>query len=174
MKRFIVGMLALLASSMAGASEKTTVPTSFGVPITKWSDDFAQRYEYASPDVSFEVEGGQLMQSANVSLVKQKGITQAPRILVMVAYGGDWQFYNAAIFKGGEAIEFQESGRDVVSCRRGCTMSESFFVVPTKAQLAKYGADGNLTFQVRSKRATTAVITIPMAHFAAIQEAASK
>jgi hypothetical protein len=174
MKRLILGMMLLFASSVASASEKSTVQTSFNVPITKWSDDFAERYEYASPDVSFQVENGQLMQSASVSLIKKNGVTETPRILVMVAYGGDWQFYNAAIFKGGEPIEFQESNRNVLSCRYGCTYTESFFVVPTKAQLAKYGAGGNLTFQIRSKRATQAIITIPMAYFAAIQEAAAK
>jgi hypothetical protein len=172
--KFALGALALLASSGAVASEKSTVQTSFNVPVTKWSDDFAGRYEYASPDVTFQVERGQLMQNASVSLVKKNGTTERPRILVMVAYGGDWQFYNAAIFKGGEPIEFQPSDRRVLSCRGGCTMSESFFVVPSKEQLAKYGADGNLTFQVRSKTATSAIITVPMAYFAAVQEAATR
>ena len=172
MKALFAALTIALFCGSAAASEKSTVPTTFNVPITKWSDDFAGRYEFASPDVTFEIERGQLGQTASLSLVKRNGVVDGPNILVMVAYGGDWQFYSSAIFKGGEAIAFEEGSRKVLSCRGGCTMTESFFIKPTKAQLAKYGSTGNLTFQIRSKTATQAIITIPMVYFAAIQEAA--
>lgn len=85
MRRMLFAFLLVFVSSIAAASEKSIVQTSVNVPITKWSDDFAERYEYASPDVSFQVENGQLKQSASVSLIKMNGVTQTPRILVMVA-----------------------------------------------------------------------------------------
>jgi hypothetical protein len=166
-------LLAIVASSAAQAQDaKSVVQTSIGVPVEKWSNDFAGHYEFASPEVHFAVPRGFGDQTAVISLTKDGGKVEGPRILVMLAYNGDWQFYNSAVFKGGEPIAFTESQHRVIGCEGGCTESESFFLTPTKAQLAKYAADGNLTFQIQSKTATNAIITIPMAYYAAVLEAA--
>lgn len=164
---------AVLASSAAQAQDaKSVVQTSMGVAVEKWSNDFAGHYEFASPEVHFPVPRGFGDQTAVISLTKDGGKVEGPRILVMLAYNGDWQFFNSAVFKGGEPIAFQESQHRVIGCEDDCTESESFFLTPTKAQLAKYAADGNLTFQIQSKAATNAIITIPMAYYAAVLEAA--
>lgn len=76
------------------------------------------------------------------------------------------------MFKGGEEAKFTEAGRDVSSCRYGCTLTENFFIEITPEQLKKYAEAGVVPLQIRAGSAHTAMINIPVAYIAAVNEVA--
>jgi hypothetical protein len=179
MKKLLCGMAvaAIFATPAIGQSVKSVVAASNGVEVTVYSDDFADRHEYSAPSVKSSSNQGFVL-VAKVDKAATKGAVNLQGTFI---YSGDWRFYNNAIFKGGTAVDFTSTSRDVGRChssrysRPSCTLSESFHITITPAQIKQFSANGVLPIQVRaSKTADTDMFEIPVSYFDAVAEVAAK
>lgn len=167
----LIGFLALPGVAAAQAV-KSTVTASNGVEVTVYSDDFADRKEYTSPYV--KQADGQLM----AATVRTKGITRPIELTGFFIYSGEWRRYASALFKGGDAAEFKSTGRDVGRCsssrysRPSCTLTESFNIALTPADIIKHGEGGTVAIQIRAEDTSTAIFEVPVSYLKAIAEIA--
>ena len=172
-KKLIVLFLSVMATTAHAQMIETEITASNGIQITQSKDEFAGRTEYGSPIVRFkstEIEGFFL-----VGRVVSQNKVSPTTIQGAVVYSGEWHRYIGAIFKGGESADFSTLEQKVLSCRRGCSYSESFIIEPTKEQINKYTENGILPIQVRSASSgKTFIINIPTSHIDAINEVSSK
>jgi hypothetical protein len=163
--------LALTAPATA-ESVKGKQLAANGVELETYIDDFAGKAEYDGPTIKFKLPEQYLDSIAFVSRTKKGGTWGPTQLVVMMYYRGDWRFYNSAVFKGGEQAQVIEAGRDVLSCSGsrygGCSHSEALYVTVTPEQLAKYAENGQLQVQVGGKAASGTVVTVPVAHFEAL------
>ena len=164
-----------LVSAMPGSAQsvKSEITTSSGIAVTLHADEFAGRYEYSAPIVNIDNRS-----YAIVVAVVEDGKVGPIMIVGSIMYTGDWRRYQTAIFRGGEEVESSFNDRDVVTCRGsrygGCSLREGFRLMPTAAQIEKYATDGKLAIQVRAQSSDAMVMTIPVSHVAAIEEAVAK
>lgn len=173
-KNLIVAAIGLVLAGPAMAeSVKSEVTATNGVVVTVYSDDFAGRHEYSAPSVDFQ--DGYVL----VSRVDAGGDEGSVSLRGSFIYSGDWRYYDAAIFRGGEEANFVENGRRVGQChssrysRPSCTLIESFVMTVSAEQLAKHARDGKLEFQIRAGRtARSTMVSVPVTYFEAVQEVA--
>lgn len=168
----LVSAAMLAATPLAAQSVKSEVPTSEGITVTAYKDDFAGRAEYTAPKIDF---GGSSF--ALVALVVKNGNPSNIQIVGNIFYNGDWRYYNSAILRGGNEVESSFTDRNVVSCRgsrysRGCSLSEGFTLMPTDAQIENFAVDGKVAIQIRAKRGEAVIVEIPVAYIRAVREAA--
>jgi len=171
--KFLIAFVAIAASAPASAQMvESKVTASNGIVIEINKDDFAGRAEYGA---SFEKLVGSSSQTGQFVVAKIINPNSKPRVSVQgfVGYRGEWHHYDNAIFKGGEAVEFINTKKDVVSCRYGCSYSESFIAFPTTEQITKYAENGVLPIQIRGRSSgNTLLLNVPISHIAAINEVA--
>lgn len=175
MKLIWMVTIALAAASSAYAQAvKSIVTASNGVEITVYSDEFANRYEYSSPLI--RAADGFVM----VATVKKGGVAPPPHLSGFFVYSGEWRRYNAAIFKGGDTVNFIETGRDVGRCsssrysRPSCTLTENFKIELTPQDVKNHGHDGTLAIQVRAQDTSTTIFEVPVAYINAVNEVAKR
>ena len=166
-----VGAALVAAAPAIAESVKTTTSASNGVRVEVFSDEFANRYEYAGPDVG--TDGSY----AWVSRVDRAGAKGPISISGIASYRGEWRFYNSAVFRGGDSAEFVQGSRDVGSCSggrysRGCSLTETYHVRVAPEQIEKYSVNGILEIQVRSQRGEDIMLRVPVDQFAAVSEVA--
>lgn len=168
------GLIAAAAAvPAAGQSEKSTLVASNGVSISLNADEFADRYEYTAPDIEIP----ESRSVAWVGRVKVRGEWLPLQIGGLAAYQGDWRYYDQAILRGGEELTAHFTDRSVISCAgssrrygQGCLLSESFMILPTRAQIERYAEDGVLAVQIRSRRGQSMTINVPLDYVAALDE----
>jgi hypothetical protein len=170
MKYFFGAALALaLATSASAEAVKSEVTASNGVPVTVYADEFAARYEYSAPVVKASPC------FALVARVKRGTETSSVNLQGSCVYSGSWRFYSSAIFKGGAEAPFTSAGREVGSCRYGCTLTESFRIDLTPAQIKAHTENGIVAIQIRaSKTGDTTILEVPTSYFAAVEEVSRK
>lgn len=174
MFKAIVGLLCCIgAPSIADAQAvKSIVTASNGIEVTVYSDDFANRKEFTAPYI--KVPDGQIT-VATTNKGDAKGVIGLTGFFV---YSGEWRRYSNALFKGGDVAKFTSTGRNVGRCsssrysRPSCTLSESFVIDLTPAEIRAHDAGGMIAVQVRADDTSTAVFEVPMAYFKAIAEVA--
>lgn len=150
---------------------KSQFTASNGVVVDVETDDFAGRREFSSPLVKFTPDNGG-SGGAIVGEVFDSGKLRNMTIQGFVIYSGDWRFYKTAIFKGGAPVDFTSTGRDVGSCRYGCTLSENFIIHITPEEAAAHSENGIVSIQVRGTSSNTGIMNIPLTYFAAVKEVA--
>ncbi|HEU0135446.1 MAG TPA: hypothetical protein VFR28_11535 [Allosphingosinicella sp.] len=166
---FCAAVTLALAAPASAESVKSEVMASNGVAVTVYADEFAARYEYTAPSV----KSGPCF--ALVARVKRGTETGSVNIQGSCIYSGSWRFYSSAIFKGGATAPFASTGRDVGSCRYGCTLTESFRIDLTPAQIKAHTENGIIAIQIRaSKTGDTHILEVPASYFAAVSEVSSK
>lgn len=155
-----------------GQSERSEVVTSLGIPVTVYSDEFAERYEYTAPVINIAGRSS----FALVARVKQNTEVKPLQVVGSIAYRGDWRRYGRAILRGGEEVNAEFGDREVISCRGsrygGCSMREGFTLFPTEAQIAEYSSDGLLKIQLRAAAGESVIVEIPLRYIDAVNEAA--
>ncbi|MBO9602573.1 MAG: hypothetical protein J7496_08705 [Novosphingobium sp.] len=166
---------AILASPGYGKPEKTEITAENGVSLTLYADEFADHFEYDSPEVAVPGASGAIF----VSRTKDKGAWGRVSVQGLIVYRGNWRFYDRGILRGGEAIESIEGSRDVVSCAGSsgtgnCLLSETISMYPTSQQIAKHSASGSIDIQIESKRGEDIVVSIPVSYFDALNSMAAK
>jgi len=133
MKKSAIIAIALgLAPTPVGAQMlESKITASNGVVVDLSKDDFAGRAEYGGQMHKFS---GTTSQNGAFLVAKTVRAKVTPRLSVQgfVNYRGEWHYYDTAILKGGETVELANIKRDVLSCRYGCSYSESFIIFPTK------------------------------------------
>ena len=171
LKSLGVVALALVASSPANAQAvESTVAASNGVEVTVYSDEFANRYEYSAPAVKL-VDGFVL-----VSTVKKAGTVAPVQLVGAFTYSGEWRRYTSAIYRGGDAANYTDTGRNVGRCsssrysRPSCTLTEQFSIEVSSDDIKKHAQDGSLAIQVRAQDTTTALLNVPLVYFQAVEE----
>lgn len=160
----------MAAGPAAAQAVKSEVAAPNGVVVTVHSDEFAERYEYTGP--ALDLADG----FAFVARVDRAGEAGVVEIIGTFIYSGDWRFYDGALFRGGEAAEFIETGRNVGRCggggrysRPSCSLNEGFKIRVTPEQRERLARDGKLDIQIRSGRSTqTAMLSVPLEHFDAV------
>ena len=129
-------LVLLFANAAHAQSVKSEAVATNGIKVEISKDEFADRTEFTSPSV--DIAGERISYGkAFVGSIKRAGTVGQASIGGFVGYSGEWAFYESAILKGGEQVEFRSYNRKVVSCRYGCTYSESFGIFPTVAQFIK-------------------------------------
>lgn len=89
---------------------------------------------------------------------KKSGVT-THQLYVSMYYKSDWRFYNRATNERGEAVEFLEINRDVVTCASSpCLLSEVFGIKISEKELRT--AQGPIKFQASSKSGHKQIITV--------------
>jgi hypothetical protein len=142
-----------------------------GVIVSVNTDDFAGRREFSSPFVKFTPDGGGLGE-AMVGEVFNAGKLLGLTVQGVVAYSGDWRFYDSAIFKGGEPAKFHRTSSDVGSCSYGCSLSEDFIIDITPEEAKAHAENGAVAIQIRGRPGATAIISVPLSYFDAVQAVA--
>lgn len=177
MRSFIRAFLAatLLFSWPAVAqSEKSTRVASNGTEVTIYSDSFADRYEYSAPAIDLPDLGGYAL----VAKIVKGGVAGPLEIVGSIMYRGDWRYYSSAILRGGESVVATFDNRKVVSCSGsrygGCSLREGFRVLPTAAQIAKFGQNGAFDIQIRAQAGPAVIISVPLTYIAAVNEIAKR
>lgn len=166
--------LVAAASPAAAQAVKSVVTASNGVPVTVYSDEFANRYEYTAPSVQAD-EAFVL-----VATVKKGGVAPPAELSGAIIYSGEWRRYTSALFKGGDPAKFVEEGRDVGRCsssrytRASCTLTESFKIELTPAEVQKHAQDGKLAIQIRAQDTSATILEIPTAYIDAVNEVAGR
>lgn len=79
------------------------------------------------------------------------------------AYMSDWKFLSQA-YANGKPLDTTKIGTNVLSCRNGCSMTETVGINLSKADVRRY-ADTGLSFQVSGRRGEV-TLTIPGSYFA--------
>ncbi|WP_152528036.1 hypothetical protein [Sphingobium lactosutens] len=173
--RGIVATVLLALSVVPTASAQmveSSIVASNGLAVKVSTDEFAGRKEYSSGEFDIQGSGRQRGQFMVAKIIRP-GQTARLSIQGFVTYSGDWHRYDSAIFKGGEAVEFTNIDRDVISCRYGCSYSESFIAFPTPQQIKKYAEGTIVPIQVRGENsANTLLLQIPLSIIAAVEEVA--
>ncbi len=172
MRRSLIALVTIaLAQSADAEMTKTQYTAPNGVVVTVNTDEFAGRREFSSPFVKFTPDGGGLG-DAMVGEVFNGGKLLGLTIQGVVAYSGDWRFYDSAIFKGGEPAQFHRTGSDVGSCNYGCSLSEQFVIEVTPEEAKAHVENGIVAVQIRGRGGATAIIGIPLSYFDAVQAVA--
>jgi len=96
-----------------------------------------------------------------------------------IHYRGEWRRYASAVYRGGDAADFTSTGRDVISCSGsrygGCSLSESFIIQLPSQAIEERAVDGKIDIQIRGDAgADNPIITIPLSHVIAVQEASAR
>ena len=178
MKRLalIWGCLTILGFTPAAAQAQMVeshVTASNGVTIDKNADDFAGRYEYSAPIINFTTANSAGNGFALVAKIRNNGILGKLNIQGSIVYSGDWQFFTSAVFKGGDPVDYTRVDGDVGDCQYGCTLSESYIINLTPADIQKHASDGIVAIQIRaSKTGNTAIVNIPVSYIDAVNEVA--
>lgn len=169
MKIFYTLAAAALALSSPVHAGETQYTASNGVVVDVNSDEFAGRAEYSAPSIKLQ---GDVTGAALVAIIKKAGTEGPLHVQGFAMYNGDWRYYDKAVFRGGESVNFTRTHSNVGSCRYGCTLTEGFNFQITPEQLAKYSEGGVVTIQVRSAKTTKHyLIEMPVSYFDAVQEA---
>ena len=165
MRLLIAGLIGMIAlpNVAQGQAVKSTVAAANGVVVDVYSDDFAARKEFTSPEV--KAGDGQIMASP----IELSGF---------FVYSGEWRRYSNAVFKGGDVANFISTGRDVGRCsssrysRPSCTLSESFKIALTPADIRSHNIDGVVAIQIRADDTSAVIFEVPMAYFTAVADVA--
>lgn len=173
MRTALVAMFAASAIVMPASAQmtKSAFTASNGIVIDVNSDEFAGRAEYSAPVIRFAPANG----GSGVALVaktRHAGTLGSLNVQGFVMYSGSWRFYSDAIFKGGAPAKFKQTGRNVGSCRYGCTLTENFMIEITNDEISKHAENGILAVQLRGKSADTAIVQIPVGYVLAVNEVA--
>jgi hypothetical protein len=173
MKRIalILACITLATTTASAQMTKSQFTASNGVVVDVNSDDFAGRAEYSAPAIKFSPENGG-SGYALVAKTRHAGKLGPLNIQGFIMYSGSWRFYSSAIFKGGAAATYAATGRDVGSCRYGCTLTENFMIDLTPTQVEQHAENGVLAIQIRGKSADTAIIQVPVSYIDAVTEVA--
>ena len=120
---FVVLIVAAPLTSFAQVV-KTEVAATNGVMVTVNSDSFSGRNEYTSPEIRLSLTGPvDSIGYAYVAKTSQGGVVGVGEIQGGIVYNGTWQHFNAAVFRGGEVVDYKKTGETVVDCRNGCTLN---------------------------------------------------
>ena len=175
MKRKILALGAAIGILMGSGAHaqlvKSTIVSSNGVTVTKYSDDFARSYEYSTPRVRTVSAKGAIV-SAGVAKIWGGDEIGPTNVRGFLIYRGDWRHFDRAVFRGGGAVNFTNTDKDVGSCRGGCLLNESFTILLSPAEIAAHAEDGKLPIQISSQSGDTALLEILVADFEAINEIA--
>lgn len=168
---------ALLAVCVVPAAQaqmvESHVTASNGVVVDVNSDDFAGRAEYTSPSIKFKAAEGSGSGSVLVAKIKKASALGPLIVDGFIVYSGDWQYFESAVYRGGDPVDFKRTGGEVGSCRYGCTLTESFRMNITPADVKKHAEGGVVIVQIRAtKNGNTALISIPASYLDAVQEVA--
>lgn len=161
----------LIADPSAAQMKKAAFTASNGVVVDVNSDDFAGRAEYSAPTIRFSPSNG----GSGVALIaktRHAGKLGVLNVQGFIMYSGSWRFYSNAIFKGGAQASFKSIGRDVGSCRYGCSLTENFIIDLSPEDITKHTENGVLAIQIRGKSADTAIMEIPVSYIQAVNEVA--
>lgn len=172
MKKFVFGVVlgsVAFASQANAEAVKSMLTASNGVEVTVYSDDFEGRYEFTAPAVRVGEIGG-TSAVALVARVLKTNVDTGTHVTGFVSYSGSWKFFEGAVFKGGEKVDFTRTDGKVGSCRYGCSLTESFNMKITPAQLSKYAENGMVPVQIRARSTDTILLSLPVSYFQAMNE----
>lgn len=168
------GLMFAAATPAYAQAVKSTVTASNGIEVTVYSDDFANRYEYTAPTISVGDA------HVYVATVKKGGVAPAPYLTGFFMYSGEWRRYNSALYRGGDTATFIEAGRDVGSCRSSrysrpsCTLTESFKIELSPAEIKTHSLDGKIALQIRAQDTSATIIEVPVAYLDAVNEVSKR
>jgi hypothetical protein len=166
--------VATVPFSAQAEAVKSTVTASNGVDVSVYSEDFANRYEYSAPSIKADDA------TVLVATIKKGGVAPAPHLSGFVMYSGEWRRYNSALFKGGDPATFVEAGKDVGSCRSSrysrpsCTLTESFNITLTPAEIKKHSENGRVSIQIRAQDTSSTIIDVPVSYLDAVTEVSKR
>lgn len=174
MRLLIAGLIGMIAlpNVAQGQAVKSTVAAANGVVVDVYSDDFAARKEFTSPEV--KAGDGQIM----VATISKGGVASPIELSGFFVYSGEWRRYSNAVFKGGDVANFISTGRDVGRCsssrysRPSCTLSESSKIALTPADIRSHNIDGVVAIQIRADDTSAVIFEVPMAYFTAVADVA--
>lgn len=171
--RAAIGMAiaAISVSSATAQMVESKLTASNGVVITKNSDDFSQRYEYTSPRIETRSSQNALT-SAIVAKVRDGKSLGDAVIQGFIIYFGEWKYFDSAVFKGGDAVNYTKTSGKVETCRNGCEFSERFVIHLSQADIAKHAESGAVPVQIRSQTGDTVLLSVPVSYVVAINEIA--
>ena len=164
-------VLGSLSPSASAQMVKSQVTASNGVIVDVNSDAFAGRSEYSAPDLKFGSQGG-ANGFAFVAKVRKGTVLGALNVQGFIMYSGEWRFFKTALFKGGDPVKYVRTDGKVGSCRYGCSLTESFQMEFTPAQIAAHTENGILSVQIRADSGDTAILNIPVSYLVAVNELA--
>lgn len=167
----LIFVSSIFATMAMAQSVETNVTASNGVVISKISDDFAGRHEYSAPAIEVRSAKGASVIAIPAKVRKGSALGEFS-VVGFVMYNGDWRYYDSAVFRGGDPVDYTRTDSKVGSCRYGCTLTESFSIRLTPAQIAKHSEGGNIVVQIRSRSLDTAQISIPVSYIDAVNELA--
>lgn len=163
--------LGLIAQPSSAQMVKSHVTASNGVVVDVNSDSFAGRAEYSAPNIDFKSEQG-ASGLALVAKVKRGGTLGTLNVQGFLMYSGEWRFFKSAVFKGGDPVKYTRTDGKVGSCRYGCTLTVSFQMEFTPAQLTAHAENGILAIQIRATSGDTAIVNLPISYLVAVNEVA--
>jgi hypothetical protein len=173
-KLVLILSVILIPIGAQAQSVESHLTASNGVEVTLHSDDFADRYEYTGPTIFFMAEGTGLRSFALVARIREGGVLSPLQIIGSIYYEGDWRRYSRAIFRGGDPADFSEAGREVVTCRGGCSYREGFQITLFAEDVTAHSENGYVLIQVRAAASPdTALIQIPISQIDAVNEIAA-
>lgn len=166
-----VALFTIFAGSAHAQFVKSKITASNGVEVTRSVDEFAGRHEYSAPEIELTTSKGGGTGFALVALVRTSSINTGTVIQGGIFYSGDWEFFNSAVFRGGDPVSYTRLRGDVGSCRYGCSLSESFSISLSAEEISKYAVDGVVEMQIRGTASgNTAMLKVPVAYIDAVNE----
>lgn len=162
----------VLAGSAHAQMVETHLTATNGIVVDLNSDEFAGRYEYSAPSIKLNINGGG-SGFALVAKIKKSNAFLPLSIQGSLLYTGEWRYYESAVFKGGDPVDYKPGARNVGSCRYGCSLTEGFFIELSSADIVKHAENGIVAIQLRPTRSSaTAMLEVPVAYIEAVNEVA--
>lgn len=173
LKKVLLSLLVLCFLSQPALADMiaTKIKASNGVEIDLNSDEFAERYEYSAPVINLTSNDG-VDGYLLIFKVRRAGTLGGVKMQGSIMYRGEWRWYETAVFKGGDAVDFKRTDSEVGSCRYGCSLTEDYSITLTPEQIAKHAENGNIPIQIRARSTQTLMVTIPVAYINALNEVA--
>jgi len=175
LKKMIFAVCLAAASPAFSQAQELHVTASNGIIVDVNADDFANRYEYSAPPIRF---GPDSTSFALVARIKRAEGASPVHIEGVIYYRGDWRFYEQALYRGGGAATYRRVGGEVVSCSGsrygGCSLSESFHLDFTPAEVRAHAENGTLTVQLRARSGEPMMLDIPVSYIDAVTEVSGR
>ena len=150
---------------------KSTAKASNGVSVTIQGDTFANRYSFVSPEISTKSEK-RATTFAYVTKLNNGDVKGDFAVIGFIIYTSQkWRYYNSALFRGGEAVDYVKLSSDVSNCSSACIYTERFSVRMTQEQTEKYTVNGKVDFQIGTEAEDDKVIiSVPTKFIDAVNE----
>lgn len=147
-----------------------------GIMLDLGTDAFANRKAVSSPILGFQAQPDGAGKFQVEELI-DKGQPQELRVHGYIIYGGDgWRHFSSAIYQGGDAARFKQTGSEVITCKPtrlspdGCSFSEDFEVATSPEEVAAHNNSGTVAIRVTGAGSAMFTLEIPASYFEAVDQ----